>query len=746
MAVFLFSPYVAFAQDASATFFQRIIWSILTTITGTILWICAMLFDFSVNTFVIGFGDLYLGSGIGVAVDRIWFILRDFVNMFFIFGLVYIGFKMILDIDNSNTRRWLVNLIIAAVLINFSLLITKTVVDFSNQIATQIAISGFPDTGTTVSTIGSTPTVDLANGILGMMGIKSLLNLGIGEVAQGGWGYIFGTAIFFLITAFVLAAGAFLLMIRFIALTFFLLVSPLMFVSWVLPPVSETMHRYWKAFLSRAFFAPIYFLFIYFSLETLVGLQESLGLSSGGGKWANTFSTTGAGGNAALAAGQSTLPYFFIICGFMIGSLMIAQKLGANGADGAMSMGKSLKNKAISYSKKGALGTAGYAKRAAGAATLGAGASLGRNTIGRYGNHLASSDKWKNDASKSFLGRAKLKAAEQAAGASFDPRRVGGVGKALGIGEGKDGGYKKKLDDAAKKAKKEAEALGTVNVDSGDGKARADALALQNKAGAEADKNHATMATAEFEKDKMESEATLTSSIDALTSEIASKETDLDTKIAAGTLTEKEQGEAELHIADEKRRLQVKTENLEFVKVKDARLRAQKRSAWIEASAASPEEKTEARDTLQKAEAAEVQAAKGRSDALKKQSADAESAITNAAANAKAAIKYERQIAFIQQQARSAERWSGKYAVGGAGSASAGTALGIIGGLTAGTGYGLVGAAAMSAKGATHSYIVKELEKTYGKDGVKKMKYDNRIQGKKDQVEAEADLNIGDKK
>ena len=749
VTTFLVLPHLALAAGPGAVegFFQDLLWTILVTITGTILWICAMLFDFSVNTFVIGFGNLFLGSGIGVAVDRIWFILRDFVNMFFIFGLVYIGFKLILDVDNSNTRRWLVNLVIAAILINFSLLITKTVVDFSNQLATQIAISGFGAEPIT-NEWGSTYKTNLADNILGLMGIKDLLSLKLDSSGGGGWGYIFGTAIFFLVTAFVLAAGAFLLMIRFIALTMFMLVSPLMFVSWVLPPVSDTMQRYWKAFIGRAFFAPIYFLFLYFSLETLVGLQESLKVSSGGGKWAKTFSTaaTDATSGSTLAASQTTLPYFFIMCGFMIASLMIANKLGADGAKGAMSMGNSLKNKAISYSKKGALGTAGYAKRAAGAATLGAGASLGRNTIGRYGNHLASSDKWKNDASKSFLGRAKLKAAEQAAGASFDPRRVGGVGKALGIGEGKDGGYKKKLDDAAKKAKKEAEALGTVNVDSGDGKARADALALQNKAGAEADKNHATMATAEFEKDKMESEATLTSSIDALTSEIASKETDLDTKIAAGTLTEKEQGEAELHIADEKRRLQVKTENLEFVKVKDARLRAQKRSARIEASAASPEEKTEARDTLQKAEAAEVQAAKGRSDALKKQSADAESAITNAAANAKAAIKYERQIAFIQQQARSAERWSGKYAVGGAGSASAGTALGIIGGLTAGTGYGLVGAAAMSAKGATHSYIVKELEKTYGKDGVKKMKYDNRIQGKKDQVEAEADLNIGDKK
>ena len=370
VVVLLVVPQVVFGFTGE-TFFQDVLWTILVVITGTILWICAMLFDFAVNTFVIGFGDLFLGSGIGLAVDRVWFILRDFVNMFFIFGLVYIGFKMILDADNSNTRRWLVNLIIAAILINFSLFITKAVVDFSNQIATQIAISGFPDDGKTKSILGETPTVDLSDGILRLMGIKDLLNLNLDAYGGGGWGYIFGTAIFFLITAFVLAAGAFLLLARFIALTIFMLVSPLMFMSWILPPLSDTMNKYWKAFLGRAFFAPIYFLFLYFSFETLIGLQQSLDISGGGGKWAETFKTTGAGGSNALSSGQSTLPFFFVICGFMIASLIVAQKLGADGDSKALDYGKSLRNKAIGYTKKGA-----------GAVTLGASAKFAQGTVG----------------------------------------------------------------------------------------------------------------------------------------------------------------------------------------------------------------------------------------------------------------------------------------------------------------------------------------------------------------------------
>jgi hypothetical protein len=559
VTTFLVLPHAVLAQDVGAAegFFQGILWSILVTITGTILWICAMLFDFSVNVFVIGFGDLFLGSGIGVAVDRIWFILRDFVNMFFIFGLVYIGFKMILDADNSNTRRWLVNLIIAAVLINFSLFITKAVVDFSNNIATQIAISGFPQ-GSGESVVG-TPKVDLADNLLGLLGVKDLLTLNVGTNPGGGWGYIFGTAIFFLVTAFVLAAGAFMLMIRFIALTLFLLVSPLMFVSWVLPPVSDTMKKYWKMFLGRAFFAPVYFLFLYFSLETLVGLQESLGISSGGGKWANTFATTGAAGNTALANGQSTLPFFFIMCGFMIGSLVIAKKIGADGADGALSLGKSLKNKAIGYTKKGA-----------GAATLGVGARVGRSTIGRGANAMANSSRLQNWAAKSRVGRAALGATRGVADSSFDARQVAGVGKTLGIGEGKKGGFTTRIKERKEKDEKFMDSLSNTDTTTDANKKRVQDLADEKSVAATQEINDAnsTKIDAENESEAIaarrenegKSEEELTKEIDNLAEQIVALNVVMKKRTDEGTLTTQEKAGIENEL--EKRRVSLRSKGL----------------------------------------------------------------------------------------------------------------------------------------------------------------------------------------
>ena len=347
--------------DMADTAAQTIVFSVLTAITGMFLAFGGFLLDTGVNSFVIGFGDMFLWTGVGVAVDSVWVIIRDFMNLFFIFGLVYIGFKMILGTDNSNTRRWLVNLIIAALLINFSLFFTKLVVDVSNQLAAEIAVGAFDGKSETdPQTNISSYKVDMSSQLMVRMGITSVWSTykgTSGTPPTGGWGYIFGAAILFMISAFVFAAGGILLIIRFALLNLFMVLSPIMFIGWILPPVSDVMGRYWKAFLGRAFFAPIYLLFIYFSLTILDGLQQA-GL--GKPNWAAAFGAAAPSEQAASLS--STLPFFLLICIFMIASLVIAQKLGADGADKAMSLGKSWGNKATRFT---ASQTAGRGARAA---------------------------------------------------------------------------------------------------------------------------------------------------------------------------------------------------------------------------------------------------------------------------------------------------------------------------------------------------------------------------------------------
>jgi hypothetical protein len=427
--------------------FLNMAFSFVTGVGGMLVAFGGFLLNAGINDFVIGFGDQFQDSGIGFAVDSMWVIIRDFMNLFFIFGLVYIGFKMILNSSDSNTRRWLVNLIIAALLINFSLFFTKVVVDISNQLATQIAISAFEP--------GSDGKIDMSANLMERMGITSVFSNAKKQadkesaVANGGWSYVIGTGIFLLVTAFVFAAGGFLLLIRFAMLNLFLVLSPVMFIGWILPPVSDVMNRYWKAFLGRAFFAPIYLLFVYFSLSILDALRSTL--SAGPNLAAAT-----SGSPAAPAAIENSLPYFVIICIFMIASLSIADKLGADGAGKAMSLGKSL-------SKKAGRATT----RAAGGATIGTAAAVGRNTAGRLADRIVSSERGKAMASNSWVGKKAFKAAGSVADSNFDARSVGGVGKTLGIGEGRKGGYQSAYKE---KLKKEEAFLESIKVSEDDAK------------------------------------------------------------------------------------------------------------------------------------------------------------------------------------------------------------------------------------------------------------------------------------
>jgi len=61
-----------------------------------------------------------------------WQVARDFANIFFIALLVYVAFCYILRINSKSSQKILVNVIVMAILINFSLMIGGIIIDFSN--------------------------------------------------------------------------------------------------------------------------------------------------------------------------------------------------------------------------------------------------------------------------------------------------------------------------------------------------------------------------------------------------------------------------------------------------------------------------------------------------------------------------------------------------------------------------------------------------------------------------------------
>lgn len=74
-------------------------------------------------------------KGQGDFIERGWSIIRDIGNVLFIFALLYIAISHILQFSTSNTKKFLVNLIIAALLINFSLFFSRVIIDAGNILA-----------------------------------------------------------------------------------------------------------------------------------------------------------------------------------------------------------------------------------------------------------------------------------------------------------------------------------------------------------------------------------------------------------------------------------------------------------------------------------------------------------------------------------------------------------------------------------------------------------------------------------
>lgn len=348
--VLAFPVEIVRAQSAVVSAIEGVLLTFVNVVFGWLVWVGGQLLDYAVNEMVIGFGELYIGSGIGFTIDRLWVMVRDIFNLTFIFGLVFIGLKMIFDSANSNTRRMLISLIIAALLVNFSLLITKLVVDFSNIAAEQLVNTFPPDASGNRQVAGS---------FMNIMGLQELWDVGRNidgfENFRGGagLGYIIGSMFLYIISAFVFLSGALLLMIRFVALNLYMLLSPLMFLGMVFPAAADITRQYWTGFISRAFFAPIYILLLYFAHEIL----STFAITKSGSTLSKVF---GEGGPDSFA---KVVPPFVLTAIFMIAAIVVAQKMSNEGAGAAISLQNSLKNRVMNGVRRSAFTSANLAAR-----------------------------------------------------------------------------------------------------------------------------------------------------------------------------------------------------------------------------------------------------------------------------------------------------------------------------------------------------------------------------------------------
>jgi hypothetical protein len=372
-------------------------------------------------------------------IKMVWGIFRDLINMSFIFILLYASVMTILRADTANLKKTISNIIIVALLINFSLFFTQIIIDVSNNFAVTIyntinqTAGNKPNTGV----FGQAVQNNIAAAFMSRLSLQTLLETARPTANNTNYTAIismciFGS-IFILILAVIFFVMAILLVVRFVEFIILMMMSPIGFGSRVLPKLGDAFDgSFWNNLLSQCFFAPIMLFFLWISIQMLEGVvaMANPGMKLGESTSITLGTALTDGATAAKQIGAYLLGFTVTIF-MLIKGMSVAKSLSAKGASGVQSgflkySGADWLQNKMNNSPKGIAG------------------ATARNTMGRFATRALDNETFKNFASNNAFARSLYKGAQNTANAGF----------------GGKGGFMKNEADAIKQKEKFREELG----------------------------------------------------------------------------------------------------------------------------------------------------------------------------------------------------------------------------------------------------------------------------------------------
>lgn len=231
-------------------------------------------------------------SYVAPGVQAVWTVFRDIANIIIIGMFTFIALSMILGIEKFNARQMVAKVLLIAVLINFSLLFTRMIIESSNFFAIQFykAASFGIDPAT-----GNAAAVGISGKFGQLMGVTSVLETGdaLFKAELGAWDPgIMTMALAALVVIVTLVAAllffyiAFLLVSRTLLFIFLLITSSLAFATYLLPGSSVGGYgwsQWWSSLLKNAVFAPLLLMFLWATIQVGTGIKAISGTGSIGG-------------------------------------------------------------------------------------------------------------------------------------------------------------------------------------------------------------------------------------------------------------------------------------------------------------------------------------------------------------------------------------------------------------------------------------------------------------------------------
>ncbi len=333
-----------------------------------LLWLSGVLFDKLITYTVVNLSQQIKSfTGIGT----IWTLFRDIANIGFIFIMIAISIGTILQSSAYNVKQLLVKVIIAAVVMNFSLFYTKALIDFSNVFAlafyNRITVSNPVQTGRQTADIPLDKGI--SQGFLNTLGVNGLYSPKAGSVAQnvdGGLGTtanqvvggtngntpasqqpgnntpatpgtvpwnlqagaywnitiisIFGS-ILLIIAAIAFFSAALMLLYRFISLLLLLASSVLPVVAIILPATQSFANEWWSRLQKELLALPVFMVLIYIAFIFMQNIQKANVLTLGDGL-------------AGIGTGDTSITNVLVSYAFTV-ALIFGAVLGAQAVGGA---------------------------------------------------------------------------------------------------------------------------------------------------------------------------------------------------------------------------------------------------------------------------------------------------------------------------------------------------------------------------------------------------------------------------
>ncbi len=206
------------------------------------------------------FSDLALS-----AIKQTWTVVRDFFNIFFMLALILVAIGTILRVPKFSDKKIITNVIVGALLINFSLPIALVIIDFS-QLAMTFFMQG-------VSFEGSSFTSRINQEIAFHKTFDSSFSEGAGFFIS-----IIFSIIFVLVLGFMFLILALSLLIRVIAYWVLLILSPMAMVGIAFGGIgvgAEQMFSKWLSKMSYySFFGPVLVFFLWIALNLTNAISE----------------------------------------------------------------------------------------------------------------------------------------------------------------------------------------------------------------------------------------------------------------------------------------------------------------------------------------------------------------------------------------------------------------------------------------------------------------------------------------